>query len=236
MTITERLRGNGEKRQRRENPAPTAGQAGKPAPVRRRIRPLFLIAGAALVVTGSATAYNLVQNAGSTVSVLVTTADIHKGDKLTDASGALRATTIQIAAGQKTDAYRDAQAKDITGMVAAADLPKGSLLSPESVTDHLTPATGESIVGVSLKPELTPARPFTAGDLVRIVDSGGAAQGANPVRGQDIPGKVLDVRTDSTSQAMVVDVLVKDGSASDAAARAARGTAVLVVDAPGKGS
>ncbi|MFK4298152.1 hypothetical protein ABH924_003313 [Arthrobacter sp. GAS37] len=234
MTITERLRGTAPSREPRDKKKPAGDQH---PPVKRRVRTIWLIAGALLVVIGASATFNLVNSAGSTVSVLVTSADIKAGQKLSGASG-LQVTNIEIAAGQQTDAYRADQAKDLADKVAATDLPQGSLITPRSITGSLTPATGESIVGVSLKPEHTPARPFAAGDAVRIIDSGANAQGTNTTRGQDIPGKVLAVRTDPTTQSTIVDIVVKEGIASEAAARAARGVAVLVVDSPtgGKGN
>ena len=231
MTITERLRGKAPSREQQEQ-KPVGDQR---PPVKRRVRTIWLIAGALLVVIGASATFNLVNSAGTTVSVLVTSADIKAGQKLTGPSG-MQVTTIEVAAGQQLDAYRADQAKELADKVAIVDLPQGSLVTPHSISASLNPSGGESIVGVSLKPEYTPARPFAAGDNVRIIDSGAnSAQGAASSRGQDIPGKVLAVRTDSTTQATVVDVVVKEGVASEAAARAARGSAVLIVDSPSSG-
>ncbi|MFK0074634.1 CpaB family protein [Arthrobacter woluwensis] len=225
MTITDNLpRLKKQPRVSKEN------ALGERPPVKRRVRPVWLIAGLLLIVVGSLAVANVVGNAGKTTSVLVASKPLKAGEKV---GGSV--TTIQVSAGQQIDAYTGDQAPELVDKVAAFDVPQGALLSQNVLTNGLTPADGQSIVPVSLKPDRAPARPYASGDPVRIVDAG-TAQGTQTTRGQDIPGKVLSIRTDGATQALIVDVLVKSGSASEAAARSARGAAILVVDSASKGS
>ncbi|WP_144662891.1 SAF domain-containing protein [Paenarthrobacter nicotinovorans] len=207
-----------------KEPAAKAEHQSLP-PVKRRARPAWIIAALALIITASLITVSLVQSAGNTVSVLVASKPINRGETFTDSSF----TTIDVAAGQPgLKGITADQARTVFGKVSTVDLPPGSLITSGAVADSLQPGEGFSIVGITLKPEQAPARPLVPGDPVRIIDT--TAQNANAARGQDISGRILTTKVDSVTGATLVDITVKSSQASDVAVRASKGNAAIVVD------
>ncbi|MDN5666846.1 MAG: SAF domain-containing protein [Renibacterium salmoninarum] len=198
------------------------------APLKKRVRPMMLAAAVALIIACALGAATLLRAAGNTESALVTNTDITRGQEFTESSF----KTIEVGAGQAgLRIFTDTQIRELIGKIASVDLPAGSLITPNAVTDSILPAAGASIVTISLKPDQTPARPFISGDPIRLVDTGAATQGAtNAVRGTDVPGTIATVKTDSVSGNTIIDISVKEPQSSEVAARIARGSIAVVVD------
>ena len=119
---------------------------------------------------------------------------------------------------------------DIAGQRAAADLPAGSLLTPDSVTPELTPAATKSVVGIALTPSQRPNVDLRSSDNIRIVETP-VSQGDPPVdTPAAIKATVISVAPVEGGDAVIVNVEVATSDAADLAARAATGRVALVLD------
>ena len=224
-TTTEATRRRGRGAETATGTQPSAAPVLPPTKTRRR--PMLIAAGIAIAIIGGLGSYYLYTAGSSTVTVLVTSTDIARGAELT--TNAL--TTIEIAGGQNTTAYRASQSTDVIGDVALVDLPAGTLLTTSNVGDGLPIADGQSIVGVALTPQQMPSYPLAAGDRVRLVDTP-IAQGDPPATTpQTFRATIFTTRYDAENRVYIVDLVVPSGQAADIAARAATGRVALVVDA-----
>jgi len=118
----------------------------------------------------------------------------------------------------------------VVGQRAALDVAAGGLLTPDVVREGSLPASGQSVVGVALKPEQAPGETLLAGDRVRVVvtpgQDGEGPNGAPEFSAAEIVGIHHDAETGQT----VVDLLVPHEEASLLAARIATGNVALVLD------
>jgi hypothetical protein len=211
-----------------DTPTPDAEsvRVARHRPVRSRRRPAMIALGIALIVLGGLATVWLVTNMTRTVSVLVVSADVGRGD--TVAAEDLRA--IQVAGGQDLDAVTSDAADTVVGGTALVDLPAGTLVTSANVGDALAVPSGSSIVGVSLTRAQLPAYPLAAGDRVRLVDTP-VAQGDPPAETpRTFAASVFTVREDAEAGTWVIDLVVPSDEAADIAARAASGRVALVLD------
>ena len=195
------------------------------AGVRTR-RPWPWTAGAiALIVVGGLVSAAVWSSSANVDPVFVTSADLQRGDVIE--RGDL--TTLNLAADNSSSAYTLDQVDDLLGKTAAVDLPAGSLLTPESVTDSLEVPRGQAIVGVSLAANQMPATPLVAGDSVQIVAvaTPAAVGGAGDAGADPITATVAATTFDEIANQTIVDVYVAENLAASLASRAAAGTVAL---------
>jgi hypothetical protein len=213
--------------QRRPGTSENPQQApGVPPPPKLRRRPTLVALGVALIALGGLAAAWLTTVVGNTQPVLALRADVDQGT-LIEADDL---TVVQISVDPALTPVPDSRHDQIIGTHAARDLAAGSLLTPGSVTDQVIPATGASLVGVTLTRAQLPARPVHPGDTVRIVSTPRTqddppASEPNSTRAVVVGSRILA----DTSQ-VVVDVTVPARDAADLAARVATGRVALVLD------
>ena len=121
-------------------------------------------------------------------------------------------------------------ADDLIGQRAALDVAAGGLLTPDLVQEGSIPASGESLVGVALKPEQAPGETLMAGDLVRVVVTPGQDGETPKIAPEFSAAEVVGIHHDSETGQTVVDLLVPHAEASLLAARVATGNVALVLD------
>lgn len=197
-----------------------------PKPTKSRRRPAVIGLGVALVILGGLATFTLVQATGNTVTVLITSADIGRGETIT----AEDLTTLEIAGGQSVDAIAAADSADALGQIALVDLPAGSLLTGATIGSAIAVEAGKSIVGVALTSSQLPSFPLSAGDTVRVVEtpvSQGDPPATTPATFQAI---VFTTRVDEATGMTIVDLVVPESRAADVAARAATGRIALIID------
>lgn len=223
-----------EPKRRRSRTAPTEKEEGAAPvdaavlpPTKTRRRPGLIAGGAALVIVGALGSWFYASQAGDTVTVLVASGDIARGDTIAKED----LSTLQIAGGQETTALRAEQSAEVLGKIATLDIPAGSLISTSTIDTALTVEDGQSVVGFALTQSQIPSVPLNAGDKVRIVDTP-VQQGDPPAdTPNSLRGTVFTV-TQSADDAgqWLVNLIVPSSEAADLAARAATGRAALVLD------
>lgn len=212
---------------------PRGRSSGPPRPpaavasaVRTRRRPAVVAIGVALIAVGSLAAVYLTQVVGRTVPVVALARSVQAGE-------AIERSDLTIAHVNTDPALHPVSADRLASLVgerAAMDLPAGSLLTEEAVTNKLVPGVGQSVVGVALTPAQLPAVPLRSGDRVRIVDTP-AAQGDPPSKSPlTISGEVVSVVGPSDTGLTVVNVLIPAAAAADLAAHVATARVALVLD------
>ena len=213
----------------RETPTTRFGEessAAVAAPPKLRRRTGLIALGIALVCLGGAGAAYLATSVGDTAPVLTLREDVARGE-------VIEASDLTVARINGDPALRtvaESEQDSIVGQRAAVDLSAGSILTPQSTTTELIPATGQSLVGVPLSPDQLPSQGLTAGDAVRIV--------ATPREQDDPPGvaptiyeaTVVSTATLPDTGQVVVDVTVPAASAGQLAAQVATGRIALVLD------
>jgi len=212
-----------------ETPATRFGEGSSAAvatPPKLRRRTGLIALGIALVCLGGAGAAYLATSVGDTRPVLTLREDVARGE-------VIEASDLTVARINGDPALRtvaESERDSIVGQRAAVDLSAGSILTPQSTTTELIPATGQSLVGVPLSPDQLPSQGLTSGDAVRIV--------ATPREQDDPPGvaptiyeaTVVSTATLPDTGQVVVDVTVPAASAGQLAAQVATGRIALVLD------
>jgi len=214
--------GRGETGSDPQPPAPPA-----PARPKERRRPLLIAAMIALVCLGALVSAYAYLSTSETEDVLAVRETVNRGEVIDQAD----LMTVQVGLDPALDPVDASQLEEVVGQRAAVDLSAGSLLTPESVTDAVLPAEGQSIVGISLTSAMMPSEPIYAGDSVRVVatpgDQGELREGTDPV---SVEATVVGVRTVAETGETVVDVAVPADLAPELAARAATRKVALVLD------
>jgi hypothetical protein len=162
--------------------------------------------------------------------VVVVTAPVPVGAVIT--SGDLGTTSIAAGPGLATIPAR--QMPQVVGLVAATSLQPGTLLAPSEVTGKLSPAPGQDLVPVAVKPAGLPASGLAPGDQVLVVATpaagGNTGSGAAPVLAQPVPATVEAVsRVTDQNGLNVVDLLVPSSIGPAVAEQASTGQIALVV-------
>lgn len=203
---------------------------------RQRRRPLVLVACVAMVVLGALLAVIAFNASTSTSDVLAVREPLAKGEVIEE--GDLRSVPLSVDANVSTVPAEEA-GRRVVGHRAAVDMPKGSLVTKESITEGLVPRAGDSVVGVTLPISQLPGQPLEVGDQVRIVDApgvnaGAAGQGSegksNSAEGEPAEVQVEVAGVRPAGDRTTVSVIVKSEQAGPLAARAATGRVVIVLD------
>lgn len=180
-------------------PAPDTASTATPetplSQVKQRRRPWLWVLSALLVALGALLAGAVVNTLKDTVPVVVANRDIARGALLSleDLS------TVDV---HPDPALRTTPASDLNALVgqtAMVDLPQGALVVPGSVGGEVTPAEGQSLVGVALTPPQMPAGGLKQGQLVQLIST--------PRQGDDVVAETptVDVEAIVVSTEAVVD-------------------------------
>lgn len=204
---------------------------------RQRRRPLVLVGFVGLVVLGALLAVLGYNSATSTRDVVAVRESVAKGETIE--KGDLRTVAVSVDASVATIPAEQA-GRMVEGRRAAVDLPKGSLVSEDSIAQGTVPGVGKSVVGVTLPASQLPGEPLEVGDRVRVVDApgvngraGGSSQGSGedseaPSEPAEVQVEVAGVRV--AGDQTTVSVIVEAEQAGPLAARAATGRVVIVLD------
>jgi Flp pilus assembly protein CpaB len=195
-------------------------------PPKLRRRPAIVAGAIGAVCLGAVLAAWAWSSSTSTQQVLVATAEIPRGSVIE----AEDVTTARLNVDSAVAVLPASAADKVIGQRAALDVGAGGLLTPDLVRGGPIPASGESLVGVALKPEQAPGETLVAGDLVRVVVTPGQ-DGETPRSAPEFSAaEVMGIHHDSETGQTVVDLLVPHAEASLLAARVATGNVALVVD------
>lgn len=232
-TVTRGAKSRRRRAVEQPQPTPAAAPSNRPAPVApvRTRRSWGYGAGAiAAIIVGGLIGAFVYTGTQHSDEVWVVNKAVVRGDAIT----AQDLAVIDVAHGQRTAGFTGVAAKDqIIGKVATVDLPKGSLVTHDSIATKAPVPDGDALVGVALKTTQLPAAPLHAGDKVviaPIAQQAGTLGAGKKV--DDISAVVAsDPKPDTASGSVVVDVYVSASSASDVAGRAAAGEVTVYLDA-----
>ena len=196
------------------------------SPPKLRRRPTIVAGAIGAVCLGAVLAAWAWSSSTSTQQVLVATAEIPRGSVIE----AEDLTTARLNVDSAVAVLPASAADELIGQRAALDVAAGGLLTPDLVQGESIPASGESLVGVALKPEQAPGETLMAGDLVRVVVTPGQDGETPKIAPEFSAAEVVGIHHDSETGQTVVDLLVPHAEASLLAARVATGNVALVLD------
>lgn len=195
-------------------------------PPKTQRRPLLIALSIVLIAVGALLAAYLTTVVGNTVPVVAVRTDVPRGAVIE--RGDLVEARINPDPALVTVPFF--QVGTLVGRRAAADLHAGGLVSPTSITDTVTPAAGQTLVGVALTRAQLPTRPLQAGDQVRIVYT---PRSQDPLPTKKVPtikATVVSTADIADGTQVVVDLTIPTATAENLAALAATGRVALIVD------
>jgi hypothetical protein len=194
----------------------------------------------AVVATCSALFALLYAHSSRLVSDIAVTRQVTQGETIEGSD--LRQVDVALSGG--VSAVPVSEADQVIGRPAAVTLPPGTLLSPADIGGSPTLSSGQSVVGMDLKPGMLPASGVQPGESVLVVltdpagtpvTQTGSAQSGKPGTADQSAGvtaaTVVGVDTspgDSGAGDVVVSVQVPVASASLVAGWSAAGQVALV--------
>ncbi|WST51074.1 SAF domain-containing protein (plasmid) [Streptomyces avidinii] len=220
------------KKKTADQPAAAAG----PVPItqdapRRRRRPVVVGAGLALAAVGALVAVWQVDEAGNRVSVIALAHDVKAGETVKKSD----LVVAQVAPDPALAPVPVSRSGDIVGKTAAADLPKGTLVTDASVREGSPVVQGRDTVGILAKPGQLPAQHLRTGNAVTLVhtpqDNAEAAKSSTTKMPDSISAVVVGVSSPDANGAVVVDVAVTGTDSAPLATWAARGAVTVVLKA-----
>ncbi|MFE9121435.1 SAF domain-containing protein [Streptomyces sp. NPDC007172] len=215
---------------------PATAPAG-PVPItqdapRRRRRPVVVGAGLALAAVGALVAVWQVDEAGNRTSVIALAHDVKAGEIVKKSD----LVVAQVAPDPALAPVPVSRSGDIVGKTAAADLPKGTLVTDSSVREGSPVGQGRDTVGILAKPGQLPSQQLRAGNTVALVhtpqDDAAAAKSSQKTA-DSIDAVVVGVSDPDANGAVVVDVAVAGTDSAPLATWTARGAVTIVLKAAG---
>lgn len=203
----------------------TAEQQLAPPPKLRR-RPIWIIAGVALVclgALGSVWAYNSATNAHEVLAVRQT---VERGQTITRQD----LMTVRIAVDPALQPLGADQADTVIGKRAALDMAAGGVVTADQIADLVIPPKGSSVVGISVTAGMQPADELQVGDPVRLITTPGQQGEIAAGNPEAFAATVVGLAADQATGASVVNVQVRAADAGKVAARAATGKVAIVLD------
>jgi SAF domain len=209
--------------------APNGRPAVAASVIKPRRNPVYVVAGALLVVVMAAAFMWLQLRADRSVAVLAVARPVAAGQVITSAD--VRVVTVVPDASVRL--VGAAQADSVVGRTAAVPLVAGALLSPDQVGPAAWPAAGEAVAALPLKPGRIPAG-IAAGARVEVLLVAAASQPTatgtetgTPPRGAR--ATVVEVARDvDASGTVVVSLLMRAADAGGVAAAGGEATLVLL--------
>lgn len=204
----------------------TTEDSVRPQPIRSHRSPRLIGLGIALIALGGLGAAWLATTMSNTVAVVALQSTVSRGDVIEPDD----LTTASITLDPNLSPMAASNIDTIVGQRAANDLPVGSILTPESITDEPIPAPGFSVVPVAVPNTRLPAEGLKAGSVVRVVNT--PREGDEPPGGEPFSqtGTVVGLAYDEETGQTVVNLTVPEATAPQLAARAATGRVAFVLD------
>ncbi len=207
----------------REQP-PAAVPLAPPPKLRRR--PALVAASVVAICLGALLAGWAWTATTNTQEVLVARNGIERGSVIEAADLA----RVQLSADPALSPVAGSELDRVVGQRAALDIADGAMLTPGSLTSSVTPAAGNSVVGVALTPAQAPGLNLQYGDQVRVV----VTPGQGDVVPDGVPlfndAQVVGIHTSSETGQTVIDLLVPHAEATILATRVAAGNIAVVLD------
>ncbi|MFF9458052.1 SAF domain-containing protein [Streptomyces flaveolus] len=198
---------------------------------RRRRRPVVVGAGLALAAVGALLAVWQVDEAGNRVPVIAVAHDVKAGETVKKSD----LVVAQVAPDAVLAPVPVSRSGDIVGKTAAADLPKGTLVTDASVQEGTPVAKGSDTVGILAKPGQLPAQRLRTGDAVALVhtpqDDADAAKSGTQKAPDSITAVIVGLSSADANGAVVVDVAVAGTDSPTLATWAAKGEVTIVLKA-----
>lgn len=200
-----------------------------PAPPKARRRWGLFAAMAALICLGALGNVWLHQATTNAKQVVAARSTIERGSLITRD----QLITVDIGGDPALNPVPASELASLVGQRAAYDVVAGSLLTKDSTTTKEVPATGHSLVGVAVTPDLMPGVRLMAGDQVRVVSTptGQAGGNATPI---SIAAVVVSTSTkaDTTGQGAqtIITVDVPTADAVQLASMASTGKVAVLLD------
>jgi hypothetical protein len=221
---------------------PNGAEPGKPrtAPGRKTTkRNLPLVALGVLLVVGSAIGFSSAWlRASGHQQVLVVTGNLPAGHVLTSTD--LKA--VRISTGNGIAVVPASETSHLVGHPVALPLTSGALLTEADLGPSAGPPSGQSVVGLALKPGQYPPE-IASGDQVLVVISGGSASSASSSSSSSSTDAPLDATVVgveaapvNSSDPVVVSLQLAEGSGPAVAAAGSAGNVTLAIVSPGGGS
>jgi hypothetical protein len=205
-------------------PAPAATPLSPPPKLRRR--PALIAAAIVAICLGALLAGWAWTATTTTQEVLVARHGIERGSVIEAADLA----RVRLSSDPALRPVPASKFEQVVGQRAALDVAEGGMLTPSSFSSAVTPAAGNSVVGVALTPAQAPGLNLQYGDRVRVV--------VTPAQGDDLPAgvplfndaEVVGVTASDETGQIVVDLLVPHADATVLATRVATGDIAIVLD------
>ena len=195
-------------------------------PVRLKRSPMIVVLGVACVLLGALAGGWLWLSASTAQDVVAVKASVERGHVVARENLA----TVRVGVDPALRVIPASQLDSLVGKRAALDMPAGTLVSPDQVTDAVIPANGEAVVAIPVGVGGMPAEPLLAGDKVSLVQTPGNGGEVDPGQAPQVfPATVLNVQPQDTLT--VVDVIVPEDLSARVAAWAATGKLSIVLDA-----
>jgi hypothetical protein len=197
----------------------------------RRRRPGMIALAVALVGAGILGSTALYSATSRRAPVLVAEANVPAGGLIT----ASDVGTVSVSVGAGVQVIPASQMSQVVGQVAGTTLHPGMLLTASELATQRSPAPGQVLVPLPLRPSAVPASGLRPGDEVLIVATPGAQGQAGPVNAAPaltvpVKGVIEDVSTTADADGFaVVDVLVPSSRGADLAEQASTGQFAIIV-------
>lgn len=195
--------------------------------VRTRRRPWLVVVAVLFVAIGALLAGAVVNAMKTTTPVVVAAAAIERGATISEAD----LTTVEVHPDAALATIAAGDRGTVVGQTAAVDIPRGSLLTRESLGAAPLPK-GHDIAAVALTPAQMPSLPLRPGDKIRLVYT--------PRQGDDLPptqtasptvaATVVSTSVVADTNLTVVNVTVPAAQADSLATIAATGRIALIVE------
>jgi flagella basal body P-ring formation protein FlgA len=203
---------------------PAFPEAGERLPkLHRPRRPALAAAGVLLVLLCGVTSAALASASDHRVRVLALARPVQAGQMITAAD--LKVAELS---GSGLQALSASGAASVVGDTVTASLPVGTLLNASMLTTAPAPAAGLQLVALAVKPggipeQATPGRDVS---LIRVAAPSATNMPATVLVAR---ARLISVRADSASGALIASVQVPDTAAIAVAQAAAAGTIVMTL-------
>jgi hypothetical protein len=197
----------------------------------RRRRPGMIALAVALVGAGILASTAVYSATNHRVPVLVAQASVPAGALIT----ARDIGTASVSVGAGVQVIPASQMSQVVGQVAGTTLHPGMLLTAAELAMQRSPAPGQVLVPLPVRPSALPASGMRPGDQVLVVATPGAqgqagSASAAPAMSVPVAGVVEAVTTTANADGFgVVDVLVPAKNGPDLAAQASTGQFAIIV-------
>jgi hypothetical protein len=213
-------------------PAPAAAApVSTPEPPRMpgRRNPKWIALGIVALCLGGLLSYAVYAKVATESSVVAIKQTVYRGELIQ----ADDLTRIVIQGDAFPNAIPASRMAEVVDRRATFDLPVGSIVSAESVTDATIPQPGRAVVGLRLASGQAPAALLLPSSPVRLValpPAGAEAGGADKLAGKTYLAHVIDQAVDADGTSILVNVEVAAEQAPTIALLAAQSRVAVVRD------